>query len=177
MRQIELVLSTSEREVQPRQRLAASRVANSAYGEVTNHVKPEGTRYWAVTQVKELSPCSEAIYWPCGCKSHLCNSQCGKVVISDSLWGDPMAESSEVKAFNREASNQKGRSESERNKRRNFHYWSCQASRGSRRWLVFLWKELGGAHKEASGGLKAAILERSAEKARKVCKPVRMTLE
>ena len=56
MRQIELVLPTSEREVQPRQRLAASRVANSAYGEVTNHMKPEGTRYWAVTQVKELSP-------------------------------------------------------------------------------------------------------------------------
>lgn len=56
MRQIELFLLTSEREVQPRQRLAASRVANSAYGEVTNHVKPEETRYWAVTQVKELSP-------------------------------------------------------------------------------------------------------------------------
>ena len=56
MRQIELFLSTSEREVQPRQRLAASRVANSAYGEVTNHVKPEETRYWAVTQVKGLSP-------------------------------------------------------------------------------------------------------------------------
>lgn len=56
MRQIELFLSTNEREVQPRQRLAASRVANSAYGEVTNHVKPEETRYWAVTQVKELSP-------------------------------------------------------------------------------------------------------------------------
>ena len=56
MRQLELFLHSSEREVQPRQRLAASRVANSAYGEVTNHVKPEGTRYWAVTQVKELSP-------------------------------------------------------------------------------------------------------------------------
>ncbi len=55
MRQLELFLSTSEREVQPRQRVAASRVANSAYGEVTNHVKPEETRYWAVTQVKELS--------------------------------------------------------------------------------------------------------------------------
>jgi len=56
MRQLELFLSTRKREVQPRQRLAASRVANSAYGEVTNHVKPEETRYWAVTQVKELSP-------------------------------------------------------------------------------------------------------------------------
>ncbi|MBW2023108.1 MAG: hypothetical protein JRI51_09680 [Deltaproteobacteria bacterium] len=56
MRQVELFPHTSEREVQPRQRLAASRVANSAYGEVTNHVKPEGTRYWVVTQVKELSP-------------------------------------------------------------------------------------------------------------------------
>jgi len=39
-----------------------------------------------------------------------------------------------------------------------------------------LWKELGDAHKEASGGLKAAILERTAEKALKVCEPVRMTL-
>ena len=56
MRQLELFPHSSEREVQPRQRLAASRVANSAYGEVTNHVKPEGTRCWAVTQVKELSP-------------------------------------------------------------------------------------------------------------------------
>ncbi len=41
-------------------------------------------------QVKELSLCSEAIYWPCGC-----NYQFGNVVISDSFWGDPMAESSE----------------------------------------------------------------------------------
>jgi len=40
-----------------------------------------------------------------------------------------------------------------------------------------LWKELGEAHKEAPGGLKAAILERSVEKARKVCGLVRMTLE
>ena len=56
MRQLELFPHSSQREVQSRQRLAASRVANSAYGEVTNHVKPEETRYWAVTQVKELSP-------------------------------------------------------------------------------------------------------------------------
>jgi hypothetical protein len=38
------------------------------------------------------------------------------------------------------------------------------------------WKKLREAHKEATGGLKAAILERTVEKARKVCKPVRMTL-
>ncbi len=56
MRQLELFPHSSQREVQSRQRLAASRVANSAYGEVTNHVKPEGTRYRAVTQVKELNP-------------------------------------------------------------------------------------------------------------------------
>jgi len=56
MRQLELFPHSSQREVQPRQRLAASCVVNSAYGEVTNHVKPEGTRYRAVTQVKELSP-------------------------------------------------------------------------------------------------------------------------
>lgn len=56
MRQLELFSHSGEREVQPRQRLAASRVANSAYGEVTNLMKPEGARYWAVTQVKGLSP-------------------------------------------------------------------------------------------------------------------------
>jgi hypothetical protein len=56
MRQLELLPHTGKREVQPRQRLAASRVENSAYGEVTNHVKPEETRYWAVAQVKGLSP-------------------------------------------------------------------------------------------------------------------------
>jgi hypothetical protein len=45
----------------------------------------------------------------------------GNVVIPDSRWGDSTAESSEVKAFYREASNQKGRSESERNRHRNIH--------------------------------------------------------
>jgi len=39
-----------------------------------------------------------------------------------------------------------------------------------------LWKKLRDTHREATGGLKAAILERSVEKARKVCEPVRMTL-
>jgi hypothetical protein len=39
-----------------------------------------------------------------------------------------------------------------------------------------LWNELRDAHKGATGGLKAAILDRAAEKARKVCEPVRMTL-
>jgi len=39
------------------------------------------------------------------------------------------------------------------------------------------WKKLRYAHREATGGLKAVILERTAEKARKVCKPVRMTIE
>jgi len=123
-----------------------------------------------------LSPCSEAICWSCGCKSHHCNSQFGSVVISDSRCGDSTAESSEVKAFYREASNQKGRSESERNRRRNSHCCSRQVSRGSGRWLLSLWKKLRDTHGEASGGLKAAILESSAEKARKVCKPVRITL-
>ena len=53
----------------------------------------------------------------------------GNVVISDSGWSDPMAESSELKAFYREASNQKGRSESERNRRRNIRYrcWNEKA--------------------------------------------------
>jgi RNA-directed DNA polymerase len=56
MRQLELFQPSSEREVQPQQRLATGCVANSAHGEVTSHVKPEGARYQAVTQVKGLSP-------------------------------------------------------------------------------------------------------------------------
>ena len=56
MRQLELIPYSSMREVQPRQWSATKRVENSAYGEVTNHMKPEGTRYQAVTQVKGLSP-------------------------------------------------------------------------------------------------------------------------
>jgi group II intron reverse transcriptase/maturase len=56
MRQIDLFPHTSEREVQLQQRLATGCIANSAYGEVTNHVKPEGARCQAVTQVKGLSP-------------------------------------------------------------------------------------------------------------------------
>ncbi len=39
------------------------------------------------------------------------------------------------------------------------------------------WKKLRDAHKEATDGLKAAILERTAEKARNVPKPVWMTLK
>ncbi len=39
-----------------------------------------------------------------------------------------------------------------------------------------MWNELRDAHKGATGGLKAAILDRAAEKARKVCEPVRMAL-
>jgi group II intron reverse transcriptase/maturase len=56
MRQLELFPNPSERGFQPQQRLATSCVVNSACGEVTNHMKPEGTRYRAVTQVKRLSP-------------------------------------------------------------------------------------------------------------------------
>jgi len=55
MKQLKL-WDLEEGEVQPRQRIATSRVANSAYGEVTNLMKPEGARYWAVTQVKGWSP-------------------------------------------------------------------------------------------------------------------------
>jgi len=161
--------------VRPEERLATTSELNLAPSLVTGCGEARGMGYCAATQVKGLSPCSEAICWSCGCKSHHCNSQFGSVVISDSRCGDSTAESSEVKAFSREASNQKGRSESERNRRRNSQC-SCQVSRGSGRWLLSLWKELRGTHGEATGGLKAAILERAAEKARKVCEPVRMTL-
>ena len=162
--------------IQPEERLAATSELNLASSLVTGCGEARGMGYWAATQVKGLSTCSEAICWSCGCKSHHCNSQFGNVVISDSCWGDSTAESSEVKAFYRGASNQKGRSESERNGRRNSHCCSCQASRCSWRWLLSLWKKRREAHKEATGGLKAAILERTAEKARKVCEPVRMIL-
>jgi hypothetical protein len=163
--------------IQPEERLAAPSERNPASSRVTGCGEARGMGYWAATQVKGFSQCSEAICWSCGCKSHHCNSQFGNVVISDSRWGDSAAESSGVKALYRGASNQKGRSESERNRRRNTLCCSCQASRGWRRWLLSLWKKLREAHKEATGGLKAAILERSVEKARKVCEPVRMTLE
>ena len=100
--------------------------------------------------------CSEAICWSCGCKSHHCNSQFGSVVISDSRWGDSAAESSEVKAFYRGASNQKGRSESERNRRRNSQRCSCQISVSPRRWLLFLLEEIGrctqGGYRWIEGG-------------------------
>ena len=85
--------------------------------------------------------CSEAICWSCGCKSHHCNSQFGSVVIPDSGWSNLMAESTEVKAFYREASNQKGRSESERNRRRNSQRCSCQVSVSPGRWLLSLLEE------------------------------------
>ena len=80
----------------------------------------------------------------------------GNVVISDSGWSDPMAESSEVKAFYREASNQKGRSESERNRRRNEYRCSCQVSWVSRRWLLSLLEETEGctqgSYRRVEGG-------------------------
>jgi len=56
MKQMELFKEVVKGKVRPRQRLAASRVVNSAYREATNYMKPEGARYWAVTQVKGLSP-------------------------------------------------------------------------------------------------------------------------
>jgi len=55
MKQLEL-FSPNKRKIQPQKRLATDCVGNSAYGEVTNHMKPEGARYWAVTRVKGLSP-------------------------------------------------------------------------------------------------------------------------
>jgi hypothetical protein len=55
-----------------------------------------------------------------------------------------MAESSEVKAFYWEASNQKGRSESEWNRHRNTYHCSCQVSWAPRRWLLSLLEETEG---------------------------------
>lgn len=55
MKQLELFRIVEE-EVQPRQRLATSRVVNPAFCEVTSKAKPGETRCRAVTQVKVLSP-------------------------------------------------------------------------------------------------------------------------
>lgn len=55
MEQLELFRAVEEQEVQPRQRLAPSRVVNPAFCKVTSKAKPGETRYRAVTQVKVLS--------------------------------------------------------------------------------------------------------------------------
>jgi len=57
MKQLELVFEdVKEKEVQLRERLAATLKPNPAYGEVTNCMKPGGRNWWAATKVKELSP-------------------------------------------------------------------------------------------------------------------------
>ena len=55
MRQLSL-FDEAKWEVQSGERLATTSVPNSAQGKVTTLVKPEEGRYWAVTQVKVLSP-------------------------------------------------------------------------------------------------------------------------
>ena len=80
-------------EIQPRQRLATSRVANSAYREVTNYMKPEGARYWAVTQVKGLSP--EITIVPMADAVHLAE---GSILISDNRRGDKSTAGSKTTA-------------------------------------------------------------------------------
>jgi hypothetical protein len=70
----------------------------------------------------------------------------GNVVIPDSGWSDPMAESSEVNAFYWAASNQKGRSESERNRHRNTYHCSCQVSWPRDDGYYPCWKKLRDAH-------------------------------
>jgi hypothetical protein len=97
--------------------------------------------------------------------------------IRQSLGVTLMAESSEVKAFYREASNQEGRSESERNRRRNSTLLWSPSHLCSVVMANILVEVTGVSTQGGTGGLKAAILERSLEKARKVCIPVRMILE
>jgi len=163
--------------IQHEKRLAATSELNLAPSLVTGCCEAMGVGYWAATQVKGLSPCSEDICRSCGCKSHHCNSQFGNVVISDSRLSDSTAESSEVKAFlggraTRRAVARSNGTDAEipivvvakPHGARGDGYYPC-------------WKKLRDAHKEASGGLKTAILERATEKARKVCEPVRMALE
>jgi hypothetical protein len=61
--------------IQPEERLAASSELNLAPSLVTGCGEARGMGYWAATQVKGFSQCSEAICWSCGWKSHHCNSQ------------------------------------------------------------------------------------------------------
>jgi len=55
MRQLSL-FDRTKWEIQSGERLATTPVPNSARGEATTLVEPEGGRYWAATQVKGLSP-------------------------------------------------------------------------------------------------------------------------
>lgn len=57
MKQLELVFKdVKEKEIQLRERLAATLKPNLAYGEVRNRMKSEGRSCWAATKVKELNP-------------------------------------------------------------------------------------------------------------------------
>ncbi len=56
MKQLTLFKEEDEKEVQSEEELATTSVGNSAYRKATEYMKPEGTRYWATTQVKGLSP-------------------------------------------------------------------------------------------------------------------------
>ena len=79
-------------QIQPEERLAAPSELNLASSIVTDCGEASGMGYGAATQLKGFSPCSEAICWSCGCKSHHCNSQFDNVVISNSRWGDSTAQ-------------------------------------------------------------------------------------
>jgi len=56
MKQLELFKNVNEKKIQLRERLAATLKPNSAYGKVTNCMKPEEGSCWATTKVKVLSP-------------------------------------------------------------------------------------------------------------------------
>ncbi len=56
MKQLYLFKEADKRGVHPQERLATTCVVNPAYSEVTSYMEPGGARYWAVMQVKGLSP-------------------------------------------------------------------------------------------------------------------------
>ena len=56
MKQLTLFVEVDKREIRPQERIATACVVNSAYSKVTNYMKPEGARYWAVAKAEGLSP-------------------------------------------------------------------------------------------------------------------------
>lgn len=95
MKQLELFEEVDRGEVRPQERLATTCVVNSAYREITNCMKPEGARCWAVTKVKGLSP--EITIIPEAEAVHLAE---GSNLISDKGQGGKNLAGSETTARN-----------------------------------------------------------------------------
>ena len=93
MRQGRMFEEVGRGEVRPQERQATTCVANSAYRKATDCMKPEGARYWAVTQVKGLSPVITIV--PEAEVLHLTE---GSILISANRQGDKNLAGSETTA-------------------------------------------------------------------------------